>query len=100
NPVITGATGTRDSAPPKVRAWFEWEATDNDDPNPPSYNPRKADVWGIENLIAILLQSDVEQADHYEELVDFSQWLTRYVPKDRLTVEEVLERLEEVVAPT
>ncbi|KAK1236114.1 Serine/threonine-protein kinase brsk1 [Marasmius sp. AFHP31] len=101
NPVITGATGTRDYASPEVRAWFEWEATDDDDPTPLplSFGPRKADVWGIGNLIAILLQSDVEQTDHYEELVDFSQWLTRYVSKDRLTVEEALERLEEIVAP-
>ncbi|KAK1233544.1 hypothetical protein PQX77_003301 [Marasmius sp. AFHP31] len=99
NPVITGATGTRDYASPEVRAWFEWEATDDDDPNPPSYNPRKADVWAIGNLIAILLQSDVKQVDYYEELVDFSQWLTQYDPEDRPTVEEALERLREISSP-
>ncbi|KAK1236116.1 hypothetical protein PQX77_000643 [Marasmius sp. AFHP31] len=99
NPVITGATGTRDYAPPEVRVWFEWEATDDDDPNPASYNPRKADVWAIGNLIAILLRSDVGQVDYYEELIDFSQWLTQYDPEDRPTVEEALERLREMSSP-
>ncbi|KAL0068989.1 hypothetical protein AAF712_003982 [Marasmius tenuissimus] len=99
NPVITGATGTRDYAPPEVYAWFEWETTDEDDPNPASYNPRKADVWAIGNLIAILLQSDVEEVDYYEELVDFSQWLAQYEPKDRPTIEEALQRLREISSP-
>ncbi|KAL0068990.1 SH3 domain binding kinase, member 3 [Marasmius tenuissimus] len=100
-PGVYLATGTRNFAPPEVCAWFEWEDMDEDDPtpSPPSFDPRKADVWGIGNLIAILLQSNAEQMDHYEGLVDFSQLLTRYGPKDRPTVEEALERLREIFSP-
>ncbi|KAK1233542.1 hypothetical protein PQX77_003299 [Marasmius sp. AFHP31] len=100
-PGVYIATGTYRYAPPEVRAWFEWEDMGDDDPtpSPPSFDPRKADVWGIGNLISILLRSDVEQVDHYEDLIDFSQWLAQYEPKDRPTAEEALKRLEEVAVP-
>ncbi|KAK1229602.1 hypothetical protein PQX77_007333 [Marasmius sp. AFHP31] len=100
-PGIYFATGTRDFAPPEVLAWFDWEDMDEDDPTPSprSFDPRKADVWGIGNLIAILLHSDVKQVDHYEELVDFSQWLAQHESKDRPSAEEALERLREISSP-
>ncbi|KAL0068987.1 hypothetical protein AAF712_003980 [Marasmius tenuissimus] len=101
-PGVYFATGTRDFAPPEVFAWFEWEAMDEDDPtpSPPSFDPRKADVWAIGNVISILLYSDVEQVDDGAELVEFSQWLMQHAPKDRPTIEEALKRLEEVAAPS
>ncbi|KAL0068985.1 hypothetical protein AAF712_003978 [Marasmius tenuissimus] len=101
NPVITGATGTREYAPPEVAVWFEWEATDEDDstPSPPSFDPRKADVWAIGNVISILLYSDVEQVDYGAELVEFSRWLLQHEPKDRPTIEEALKRLQEIATP-
>ncbi|KAL0068986.1 hypothetical protein AAF712_003979 [Marasmius tenuissimus] len=97
-PGVYLAVGTYRYAPHEVRAWHEWEDMADDDPtpSPPSFDPRKADVWAIGNLIVILLQSDAEQVDHYEELVDFSQWLAQYEPKDRPTAEEALKRLGEI----
>ncbi|KAL0068984.1 hypothetical protein AAF712_003977 [Marasmius tenuissimus] len=53
------------------------QAMDKDDstPSPPLYDPRRADVWAIGNVISVLLYSDVEQVDYGAELVEFNQWL-------------------------
>ncbi|KAJ8507967.1 hypothetical protein ONZ45_g9716 [Pleurotus djamor] len=94
-PGVSAAVGTHRYAPPEVCAWYVWEELDENDPtpSPSSFDPRKADVWGIGNLIGILLESDVQQVDHYEELVNFSQWLAQREPQDRPSAEEALESL-------
>ncbi|KAJ8080100.1 hypothetical protein PM082_016928 [Marasmius tenuissimus] len=98
------ATGTYEYSAPEVRRWHEWEdareeepESVNEAPPPKRFNPLKADVWAVGNVLLILLSNvledeelDVESAD---QLWEFGTWLTKKRPK----MEEAIGRLNELV---
>ncbi|KAK1219187.1 Serine/threonine-protein kinase 17A [Marasmius sp. AFHP31] len=97
------ATGTYEYSPPEVRRWHEWEDAreedpENETPPPKRFNPLKADVWAVGNVLLIILSNVFEEkelnVDFADQLWEFGTWMTKKRPK----MEEAIERLDEIVA--
>ncbi|KAL0060033.1 Serine/threonine-protein kinase 17A [Marasmius tenuissimus] len=71
------ATGTYEYSAPEVRRWHEWEdareeepESVNEAPPPKRFNPLKADVWAVGNVLLILLSNVLEDEELDVEFAD------------------------------
>ncbi|KAG7089129.1 hypothetical protein E1B28_010837 [Marasmius oreades] len=70
----------------------------NEADEPPPYDPRKADIWAIGNVVCYLLEKEGAKPHYETELQEFGEWLTNDNPKERPTLDRAIERLDKIVA--
>ncbi|KAG7087394.1 hypothetical protein E1B28_013365 [Marasmius oreades] len=98
--VLFGVTGTCRCVAPEVQVWHDHDPDDCvevDEANePPPYDPRKADIWAIGNVVCYLLEKEGAKPDYQTELQEFGEWLMSDSPDKRPTLDRAIERLDKM----